>query len=571
MVDNSLVSVNGDAHSRWDALGSLLARSRTAIVAALADDGFRIEMPATFELGGHQALAIPADRATMLDVVVPADRLAVVGLWDRAQRTGMEIGAVHALSDPDRLLTITVVDVRDRIGVWLAVLTDDAGAAEPTTDLLADSLIVTSRPRLATSHKSRTAIITAIDANVTRMLGWTAEQMLGVRASEFIHPDDCDRAIVSWMELLSHSGSQRIRLRHRCRDGSWLWVEIEQVHNGAADPDAIDVASSITDISEEMAAHEALRRREQLFSRLAESLPTGVLQLQQDRSVAYANARLSTILGIAPRADATAVVAAFADEDRARVDAALRDALNNGTDCELEVDVLRPRTSERRRCALTVAAVHDQEGQPGALICVSDVTDSARLRAELNTRATVDALTGCLNRASIMTTLDQFLARPDQQDTAVIFVDIDNFKPVNDRLGHAAGDELLIHLARLLQQLTRGDDVVGRLGGDEFLLVCRGHGLRTHIATIAKRLQNVVSHPVVLEAGTVNLRVSTGIAYAEPNMICDTVVAQADTAMYQSKRNQNGHPVFYDEIIQPTLRGESDRWDPAQIGPTRAT
>jgi PAS domain-containing protein len=102
------------------------------------------------------------------------------------------------------------------------------------------------------------------------------------------------------MDLVAHRGTQRVRLRHRCSDGSWLWIEVEQIHNGAENPDEVDVVSHISDISEEMAAHEALRRREQLFSRLAESLPSGVAQIQQDLSVVYANARLGTILGITP-------------------------------------------------------------------------------------------------------------------------------------------------------------------------------------------------------------------------------------------------------------------------------
>ena len=125
-------------------------------------------------------------------------------------------------------------------------------------------------------------------------------QRVGSRSTDFIHREDRERGVASWMELLASQTSQRVRLRHRCADGTWLWVEVEHIHNGAEDPDEVDVVAHINDISDEMAAHEAIRQREQLFSRLAESLPVGILQLRRDRSIAYANARLAEILGSEP-------------------------------------------------------------------------------------------------------------------------------------------------------------------------------------------------------------------------------------------------------------------------------
>jgi diguanylate cyclase (GGDEF)-like protein/PAS domain S-box-containing protein len=561
VVDKKGVSENAVAHETLDAaLSAVLTSHSQAIVAALSDDGHRIALPAAFELGAHHALPVPAERETMLHVVVPADRMAVLALWERALRVGVGVGAVRVLSDPDHRVSLSIIDARHRYGVWLATLTGDAEAGESTTELLAGPLVIPSRPRLATAHKSMFAIITATDANVSKMLGWTAEQMIGERSTAFIHPDDHDRAVSSWMELVAAGGSQRIRLRHRCQDGSWLWVEVEHVHNGAENFEDVDVLAYISDISDEMAAHEALHRREQLFSRLAESLPSGVLQLHQDRSVAYANARLTTILEIAEPTTAADVLANLVDRDRPAVDAALNAALDHGEDHELEVEVLRPRTADRRRCALTFAAVCDTEGRPGALICVSDVTESARMRDELKFQATYDALTGCLNRASVTRALEQFLAQPGESATAVIFVDVDKFKPINDRLGHAAGDELLVHLAGRLKALTRGDDVVGRLGGDEFLLVCRDLDLPRQALAIAARVRDALNQPATLAAGTVELRASIGVALVTPGMTLDTLVANADTAMYESKRRGDGQPVLHDDVADAaTTASDADR------------
>jgi diguanylate cyclase (GGDEF)-like protein/PAS domain S-box-containing protein len=539
-----------------------LLDGRRGIIAALSDSGFRIPLPNDFPLGDHQALAVPIAAETMLDLVVAADRMTVVGMWERARLSGAGACAVHALADPDRLLTLSVFDARERFGVWVAALTDDGQRARSSSELVAGALVVPSRPRLATSHKSMTAILTEIDANVTGMLGWSSAQMLGVRSSEFVHPDDYDRAVASWMDLLAHRGTQRLRFRHRCRDGSWLWVEVEQVHNGAEDPDEVDVVSYISDISAEMAAHEAVARREQLFRSLAESLPTGVAQIQQDLSVVYANVRLRAILGVVPMASMSDLLAGFADGDRSRVSDAVSAALGQFEDRELEVDVARADSAERRRCSVTVAAVDDQEGQPGVLMCVSDITDQARTRRELQVRATIDPLTGVMNRATVMQALDRSLEQVHLGPTGVIFVDIDRFKPVNDQMGHAAGDELLVHVAKSLAGVTTGDEVVGRLGGDEFLLLCPSPENPTHTTTLARRLQQVLNQPLDISAGTVDLHASIGVAFSEPGDTCDGLVARADSAMYQSKRAGGGTTVLYsraaDDEAPPPQRPLAD-------------
>ena len=109
----------------------------------------------------------------------------------------------------------------------------------------------------------------------------------------------------------------------------------------------------------------------------------------------------------------------------------------------------------------------------GAITCVLDITDSARARQELERRATFDPLTHCHNRSSVLGTLEHELEREDSTSTGVVYVDLDKFKPVNDKLGHAAGDELLVLVAERLKLASRDSDLVGRLGGDEFLVVLR--------------------------------------------------------------------------------------------------
>jgi diguanylate cyclase (GGDEF)-like protein len=356
--------------------------------------------------------------------------------------------------------------------------------------------------------------------------------------------------------------SQRVRVRHRCADGSWLWIELENIHNGAEDPDDVDITTLISDISDEMAAHEALRRREQLFSRLAEALPTGVLQLRGDGSVVYANARLSAILSTGAPSTLAELLGIVVSTDRPAVQTAVDGALGEGIDSELEVGVRPTRVTRSRRCALTVAAVDDHEGQPGALICVSDVTESVALREELTIQATHDPLTGCLNRSAVIDALEWLLSGPEAGATAAVFIDIDNFKPVNDRLGHAAGDELLILVARRLKRLCRAVDVVARLGGDEFLLVCRESGLPDQAAAVARRVHGVFKDPFALPTTTVGLRASIGVALPQAGTTAEQLIRQADAAMYESKRQRDGEPVLFADIAarpEPTGRNGTAR------------
>jgi diguanylate cyclase (GGDEF)-like protein/PAS domain S-box-containing protein len=543
--DSESVSPPVDA---LDALDALVQNLPGALFCALADDGFRIATPAALDLSEQQIIPVPADRATMVDLVVPADRMVVVTTWERARTTGIAMGMVRTVHEPEQYVTLTILDARSRYGVWIGALTDaDRDDLASSESALAGALLVPLRPRTARILKNMFAVMTEIDDRTTRMLGWSPEQMRGVRSLEFIHPDDQERAVTNWMDLLSSQESQRVRYRHRCEDGSWLWVEVEHVYQGADDLEEVVVVAHISDISDEMAAHESVHRSEQLFRRLAESLPAGVLQVDTGRSVVFANASLGRILGTAGAASLDEHFSTIVPSDRVALETAFEAVLDDGVDHELEVQARLRNTLELRRCVVTLTALTDQEGAPGAIVTVSDTTESARMREELRVQATFDALTGCYNRASIMTAIDRALGTPDRLSTAVIFIDLDKFKPVNDTLGHSAGDELLVSVADRLKELLRADDIVGRIGGDEFLLVCPGLERPERAVTIAERIAHVLRGSIQLSSGVVQVQASIGVAFSGTDSTSDSLVAQADTAMYESKRRGRGLPVTFDD------------------------
>jgi diguanylate cyclase (GGDEF)-like protein len=148
--------------------------------------------------------------------------------------------------------------------------------------------------------------------------------------------------------------------------------------------------------------------------------------------------------------------------------------------------------------------------------------------------------------------VDRSLAQAHRSAVGVIFVDIDHFKPVNDLLGHAAGDELLVHVATSLAKATNGAEVVGRLGGDEFVVLCPSPENPARTMTLAHQLQQALNQPLAITAGVVQLQVSIGVAFNEPEDSCDVLVARADAAMYESKRGGAGTPVSYSEAADAT-------------------
>ncbi|HEY5277066.1 MAG TPA: diguanylate cyclase [Coriobacteriia bacterium] len=530
-------------------LDSLLAEHPDAFVAAIDPEpiGRFVPIPSSLHLRGQAVL----EARTALDLVVPADRGVVISAWEEARATGVSRSAVRLAVAPDAAATMHFVDARVRHRVYMVVIVSDASALERLAQRVDVSPLP---PRIGRVRKDALAVIVEVDAALLRILGWTAEQMTGHRSLEFVHPDDQEQAIRDWMQMLETPGPMPpVRQRHRRADGSWTWFEVTN-HNQLADPAVGVVVAEMIDISHEMAAEEALRAREKLLRRLAEALPIGVLQATADGRIVYTNERLHRILGAGPAPDLAVQLATVAREDRPALDVALESALRSGIDGDLEIQI-RPTPDDRaRRCMVRLRALADELGTTtGAILTLEDVTESARLRAELERRATHDMLTRVMNRASVIAVIEDALARPGTNGTAAIFVDLDRFKAVNDSLGHAAGDELLRIVADRLAIAVRADDALGRIGGDEFLVVCSGIRGVGPAQRVAERISRALCRSVHLAGTTLDLQASLGVAYSGRRPItADALVARADAAMYESKRQGLGRPVVYSADLART-------------------
>ena len=378
--------INGvDGHPPLDGaaiqaqLDSLLASHPTALIAAIGADGIFVPMPESVALRGHQVL--PGRSA--MDFVVADDWDAVIEAWGQARVSGAAHVDVRLVTARDQQAAMHYFDAREPHGVFIGVLLGPGiEAALSRVETFDDA-----PPRVARALKNDVAVFVEVDDATLQILGWSAEDMIGHRSLEFIHPDDEELAIKSWMAMLAgRDVGPRVRMRHRHRDGSWVWLEVTN-YNFLDDPDRGHVATEMIDVSEEVAAHDAVRRRERLFRRLAEALPTGLVHIDHDRRVVYANERLAEILGTGPADQVDERLGTVVRDDWPALDAAITRALSDGRDDDLEVQIRPPDPSGLRRCFAKIRALTDDAEATGETGETGETAPSSRSKTSPRARS----------------------------------------------------------------------------------------------------------------------------------------------------------------------------------------
>ena len=181
-----------------------------------------------------------------------------------------------------------------------------------------------------------------------------------------------------------------------------------------------------------------------------------------------------------------------------------------------------------------------------------DITARKEAEQELKRHALYDPLTGLSNRVLALDRLQQCLSRRENEDSglAVLFIDLDYFKRINDSFGHEAGDQVLITVAQRLQRVMRPVDTVARLSGDEFVIICPDVANHRDAVVIAERLLNELAPPILLKEDKVFVSASIGIALAVPGSDAEKLIGSADIAMYEAKTGGRAHYQLFDEQMQ---------------------
>jgi diguanylate cyclase (GGDEF)-like protein/PAS domain S-box-containing protein len=200
--------------------------------------------------------------------------------------------------------------------------------------------------------------------------------------------------------------------------------------------------------------------------------------------------------------------------------------------------------------------------QTGWIVTVIDMSDQAETVERLRIQALTDPLTSINNRRAIVESLRELLAQgSSDEQVGVLFIDIDRFKLVNDSFGHQVGDEFLRIISARITGAVRPKDIVGRLGGDEFMVVLPGLKSRGVAKLVANRIQQAISNgPIIIDGHRLRCAASLGIAFGTPRQTdADTLIHHADAAMYQSKRSSRATSVYQAETYATAHRHNADQ------------
>ncbi len=225
------------------------------------------------------------------------------------------------------------------------------------------------------------------------------------------------------------------------------------------------------------------------------------------------------------------------DRDAAATELRRTVGLGHGGMVKFEASLVRV-DGERRRMEATIANLIGGDAVDGLVATFRDVTEQRNLERQLSHRAFHDELTGLANRALFLDRMDHALrvVRPDADPVVVLFVDLDDFKSVNDALGHGVGDQMLRAIAERIRRVSGVGDTPARLGGDEFALLLEDSGGVDRAIDVAEQLLTDLHDPVPLAGYDLTVLASVGIAVSTPGMTTAGLLRDADIAMYEAKR-----------------------------------
>ncbi|HEV8424213.1 MAG TPA: EAL domain-containing protein [Actinomycetes bacterium] len=308
------------------------------------------------------------------------------------------------------------------------------------------------------------------------------------------------------------------------------------------------------EVDERKAAEQALRASEERFRSLVQNSSDVISIVDADGGVRYHSESVRRVLGYDPRdlvdGDPLALVH---PDDRERVARFVAEAALRPGVTPAETWRVRHRDGTWLHSETVAANLLEDPNVRGLVLNTRDVSDRKELEEQLVHQAFHDGLTGLANRTLFAERVEHALARSGPGDLAVMFIDLDDFKNVNDSLGHAAGDQLLVAAARRLQGCLRPTDTAARLGGDEFAVLLERVSDAEAAGVVAGRILDMLHKPFGLNGRTIPIKASLGVAVVQPGVVdVDELLRNADVAMYAAKAG--GKDRF--ELFRPDMHAD---------------
>jgi diguanylate cyclase (GGDEF)-like protein/PAS domain S-box-containing protein len=419
----------------------------------------------------------------------------------------------------------------------------------------ADDVLARSEARLrrAFAHAPFGMVVVAADGTMleandafARLIGRPRATLLGRKEADLILDADPPQ-VLEWTD----SGEPDLVVtdrRYRHGDGHVVVARCTTRMERAADGTPEGHLTHVADLTRVRAAEGALATSEARFRRAFDESPIGMGLASSDGRLLWVNGAFCVLLGRTWAEVVGRRVVEFTHPDDVPVaDHTTRRLLSGATtrgECELRY--VRPDDSVVwARVSLSSLSEPD-EGPALILGQVLDITAAREAEERLAHQASHDALTSLPNRTLLLDRIGQALRRKERTDgqVVVLFLDLDHFKVVNDGLGHAAGDELLVEVAHRLRECVRPSDTVARLGGDEFVMVCELDRAED-VASLCDRVATVLAEPFPLPGRPHSMSASIGVVVADGAHSPAELLRDADVAMYRSKSDGRGRATLF--------------------------
>jgi diguanylate cyclase (GGDEF)-like protein/PAS domain S-box-containing protein len=387
--------------------------------------------------------------------------------------------------------------------------------------------------------------ITSWNPGAEKLFGYTATEAIG-RNVLFLYADE-DEDDSAFEDVFLEHGGREMEVRRRKKSGEEFWASLQLSLLRDENDQPNGLIGYLTDVTERREAAEGLR----LHARIFELSDEAIMITDADERIVSINPSFVRITGFVAEDVVGQSQRMFrsARHDDAFYDALWHDVLHTG---RWQGEVWsRRKDGEIFPMWLSVGSVHDAAGKVSHFFSIfSDITERKRSEGRIHHLAFYDGLTELPNRTLFHRLLDQSLieARRRSLHGAVLFIDLNRFKPINDTLGHGVGDQVLQEVANRLRNCLRGADVVARLGGDEFVIGLFEIAHREHAAIVAQKLLDAFATPVVIDGMELAVGAAIGISvYPEDAFDTEKLLQLADIAMYRAKENGPDAFAFYSE------------------------
>jgi diguanylate cyclase (GGDEF)-like protein/PAS domain S-box-containing protein len=403
-----------------------------------------------------------------------------------------------------------------------------------------------------------------VNRSLCKILGYSEQELLGKTFQKITHPEDLESDVEQVRRMLDgeiETYQKEKRYLHKEGQVVWILLSVSLVHDERGEP--LYFISQIQDVTERKRAEERLRKAEARYRALVERMPA-VVYIQEIGgldSAIYMSPQIEALTGYSPEEcqDPDLRWRMVHPDDRERMRSEDERTVEPG-----EVITTEYRVVHREGSTVWVrnesVVVEEESGSRYWQGFMLNITERKRAEERLHYQAHHDLLTGLPNRQLFLERLGQALKRTKRRGragskVAVLFVDLDNFKVVNDSLGHEVGDKLLVRVAERLRRCIRPEDTLSRFGGDEFVMLLEDLSSPTDAVRVAQRIMQELRSPFVLEGRELVLRASVGIALGNGRTEGPgELLKEADTAMYRAKEEVSGYRIFEPRMYEQALR-----------------